>query len=197
MMCLPQRVRPKVRSPVEAKVWRARKALAMAARVSGRGDDAGDAALGAEHGRAGHAAAAASAMLVACHGRAELVAALHRLLVEPAEMSPGRADFDEPLQLRVMPVEIAAPSADMRNQQMPLRVRRIGRPEFLDRPGARLDRAAFHVLVPLDRAHMLARFADREIPACRHAGRRRCGRRPRRSCRTIRRPDRRQTGRPR
>ena len=93
-----------------------------------RSHDAGDAALGAEYRRARHATPATPAMLVPRHRGAELIAALHRLLVKPAEMPPGRTDLHQPLQLGVVPVEIAASSSDMRDEEMRFRRPGIGGP---------------------------------------------------------------------
>src|SRR6185312_8694371 len=117
-------------------------------------EDARDAALRAEHRGARNAAAAAAAVLVTGCGGAELVAALHRLLVEPPEMTPRRPDLDQPLELRVMPIENAAAPTDVRNQQMAVRIVAIRGPQFLERPRTGLDRiGTLHVLVPFERAH--------------------------------------------
>src|SRR5262245_11523337 len=124
----------------------------------------GQTAFRAEHRGAGYAAAAAAAMLVTGCGRPELVATTHRLFVKPAEMPPARADLDQPLELRIVPIEIATPAANMRNQQVPFRLVRIGEPQLLQRPGAGHDLvAALHVLVPFERAHMRSVFEEWEL----------------------------------
>ena len=46
---------------------------------------------------------------------------------------------------------------------MSFRVLGIRRPEFFQRPRAGLDAAALGVLVPIHRAHMLARFEIRKL----------------------------------
>src|SRR2546425_10311794 len=128
------------------------------------GEQAGDATLGAEHRGARNAAAAATAVLVARGRSAELVAAAHRFRVEPAEVAPRRADLDQSFELRIVPIEDAAAPADMRDEKVAFRVVAIGRPQFFERPGARLDAVrASHVLVPLEGAHMRAVLQEREL----------------------------------
>src|SRR6185437_6086348 len=125
------RAGPRVPSPQRFADSRARQA--------GR-QHASDAPLGSEDGRSWNAAAAAAAMFIAGHRRAHLVAPAHRVVVEPAEVSPGRPDLDEPFELGIVPIENATPTADVRNKQMAVGVVRVGGPQLLERPGARLNR---------------------------------------------------------
>src|SRR6266704_4524507 len=127
------------------------------------GDDAGEAALGAEHLRPRQTAAWATTVLVAAGGSSELVTARDDVLIEPAKVSPRRADLNQPLKFRVMPVGDIAASADVGHDQMVLRVVTIGEPQLLDRPAAEIDSGTFHVFVPGEGAVVFALAVIREL----------------------------------
>ena len=74
------------------------------------------------------------------------------------DLPPGGADLDQPLQWWVMPVEHAAPAADVRDQQVAFGILRVGGIQLVDRPGAGAH-LALRVFVPFDRAHEAAAIA--------------------------------------
>ncbi len=100
-------------------------------------------------------------MLVAVGCGAHAVALLQRAGVHPVELAPGRSDFDQPLQLRMMPVQVTAAAADMRHHQVALRIVGVGGVQFVHRPGARLQGAG-RELVPFKGAHQAALVIERE-----------------------------------
>ena len=62
-----------------------------------------------------------------------------------------------------MPIEIGAPSADMRDQQVAFGIVRVNVPEIFQRPDRRLDGAALHFRVPFERPRRLAGAVEREL----------------------------------
>ena len=105
----------------EGAFTRARKRVARAQRLGDGGageagrNHAAQSAFSAKHRRARNAAATTTAMLVARHAGTEFVATLDGLLIQPAEVTPRRTDFDQAFQLRMVPVQNAAPPADVRD----------------------------------------------------------------------------------
>src|SRR3954471_22058703 len=139
------------------------QSLANRRAVEAIGDDASDAALHPEDLHAGKTAAGAAAVLVAACRSAELVAARNDVLIQPAEVPPGGADLDEPLELRMVPVRDVSASADVRHDQMVFGVMAVREPELLDRPAAKLYAGALHVLVPGEGTVMRAAVVVRKF----------------------------------
>src|SRR5262249_36974492 len=101
----------------------------------GRGEDTGQASAGAEDIGAWSATAGPAPMLVARSAHAEPEAPRYRVLEEPRAGSPARVDFDQPFQLGMMPVKYRPAAADVRDQEIRLRIRFVGRVELGYGPG--------------------------------------------------------------
>src|SRR5450830_1321212 len=126
------------------------------------GDYTGQAAARTEHRRGRNTAAATALVLIAVRGGTHPITTLKGFGVDPVELPPSRADFDQSLQLRMMPVEVAPTPADMRHHQVTFRVFRIRGVQLVHRPGARLDGAGGE-LVPFERAHQPPLVVEREL----------------------------------
>lgn len=90
-------------------------------------------------------------MFITVSRRAQPVTALQRFSVDPVELSPCRADFNQSLKFRMVPVEVAAPPADVRDKQVLVRLARVSGIQLIQRPRPRFDGAGGK-LVPLERA---------------------------------------------
>ena len=62
-----------------------------------------------------------------------------------------------------MSSSMASTSPDMGNEQVPIRICSVRRPQFLKRPGSGLDVGALGVLVPVHGPHMLPVFQERKL----------------------------------
>ncbi len=148
--------------PRRSKGATSAQGLAHPGAVESLGDNAGQPATGAEHRRGRHAATAAALVFIAVRRGSHPIAALQRFGVDPMELAPGRTDLDQPLELRVMPVEAATTSADVGHHQMPFGVLGIGGVQLVHRPGPRLDGAGGE-LVPLEGAHQPPLVVEGEL----------------------------------
>ena len=98
------------------------------------GQHPGEAALAAEDVGTRAAAARSPAVLVAGRAGAQPQASGQCVLEEPGARSPCRVHLDQTLQSGVVPVQDGAPPADVRDQQIGLRIVSVGVVEPGDRP---------------------------------------------------------------
>lgn len=98
---------------------------------------AGQAAEAAEYVGSWCTATGPAAVLVTGRAGTEPKTSRQGVLEEPGAAAPRRMDLDEAFQIRVMPIEDGATTADVRDQQIRLGVLFVGGEQLGHRPGLR------------------------------------------------------------